>query len=96
MNGEDVILKFVPSDGPEVKIYKHLGTPECRSDPHNHSLPVLDFISCGEWTILVLPRCVHEHSPEDLLKIGRQTGLMGHKQMIQLYERGFSLYLNAP
>ncbi|KAG8956899.1 hypothetical protein FRC03_010720 [Tulasnella sp. 419] len=39
-----VMLKYVNGDSPEISIRKYLSTPELRSHPLNHSIPLLDIL----------------------------------------------------
>ncbi|KAJ7447556.1 kinase-like domain-containing protein [Mycena galericulata] len=58
-DGMKVVLKKVPTDGEELRIAAILSTPRLRSDPRNHTIPILEVITVPNesWTLLVMPYC---------------------------------------
>ncbi|KAJ7186572.1 kinase-like domain-containing protein [Mycena filopes] len=58
-DGKKVILKYVPTDGPECEIIKHLSSPVLRADPRNRTIPLLGVLPMPDspWTFLVMPYC---------------------------------------
>ncbi|KLO08628.1 hypothetical protein SCHPADRAFT_916894 [Schizopora paradoxa] len=55
-DGKAVFLKRVAKGSPEVEILQYLSDPQLRSDPRNHTVPLLDFlIGEGENNFLVMP-----------------------------------------
>jgi len=56
--GRDVVIKLVSGDTPssELRILQHLNTKETRSDPRNHSIHVLQYISFDGLVFVVMPR----------------------------------------
>ncbi|KAI0057596.1 kinase-like protein [Artomyces pyxidatus] len=56
----DVVIKVVSKGqegSGELEILKFLNTPDMRLDAANATVPVLEFISIGEWTFVVMPFC---------------------------------------
>ncbi|KAJ7128829.1 kinase-like domain-containing protein [Mycena crocata] len=61
--GEKVVLKRVLTrggkDDVELRIATRLSNPRLRSDPHNHTIPILEVIELPDerWSLLVMPYC---------------------------------------
>lgn len=58
LDERDVYFKLFPPYHPnsqELRIWQHLDSKEQRKDSRNHTLPLLNSIQAGDWTILVTP-----------------------------------------
>ncbi len=64
MDGKIVVLKRVAKGSSESDIARHLSLPERRSNPRNHAVPVLDFLTGeGQYEFLVMPLLRPFHHP---------------------------------
>ncbi|KAG8994952.1 hypothetical protein FRB93_001394 [Tulasnella sp. JGI-2019a] len=61
----EVIIKALRTESEELPILKTLSSPEVRLHPANHTIPVLDFVLVGGWTLVVMPAwgCVDQFPP---------------------------------
>ncbi|KAG8990648.1 hypothetical protein FRB94_013229 [Tulasnella sp. JGI-2019a] len=61
----EVIIKALRTESEELPILKTLSSPEVRLHPANHTIPVLDFVPVGGWTLVVMPAwgCVDQFPP---------------------------------
>lgn len=53
------IFARLVSDGspsPELEILKFLNTEGARSNPHNHTIPILEFLEYDRYTFAIMPR----------------------------------------
>ncbi|KAJ6505796.1 kinase-like domain-containing protein [Mycena vitilis] len=59
VDGVKVVLKKVSKGGVELHTTQLLSSPEARSDPRNHTIPILEIIPMPRenWTLLVMPYC---------------------------------------
>ncbi|KDR85782.1 hypothetical protein GALMADRAFT_234858 [Galerina marginata CBS 339.88] len=57
-SGQDVVIKVIADDtlSYELQIMQYLNTPEARSDPRNHTIPIIEFLEFGKFTFVVMPR----------------------------------------
>ncbi|KAJ6602638.1 hypothetical protein DFH09DRAFT_899771 [Mycena vulgaris] len=64
-DGKKVILKRVPSDGPEIAIMKYLAAPSLGSDPRNRTIPLVAIVPLPDspWSFLVMPYCREFNHP---------------------------------
>lgn len=51
----EVIFKAVRTGSTELSILEDLNSPGARADRRNPTIPVIDTIPLGEWTIVVMP-----------------------------------------
>ncbi|KAJ7074496.1 kinase-like domain-containing protein [Mycena amicta] len=58
-DGQKVVLKRLNSPSRELAIHQYLDSPPLRSDPRNHTIPVLDVLPLPDtpFSILVTPYC---------------------------------------
>ncbi|KAF8882648.1 hypothetical protein CPB85DRAFT_1339423 [Mucidula mucida] len=59
--GRELVLKLISttsSPTPELLALQRLNTPTARSDPRNHTIPVLDFVTWGGLVFAVMPRWI--------------------------------------
>ncbi|KAJ7074511.1 kinase-like domain-containing protein [Mycena amicta] len=58
-DGQKVVLKLLESTSAEIGIHQYLDSPPLRSDPRNHTIPVLDVLPLPDtpFSILVTPFC---------------------------------------
>ncbi|KJA19245.1 hypothetical protein HYPSUDRAFT_44512 [Hypholoma sublateritium FD-334 SS-4] len=56
--GREVVIKVIADDTntEEYEIFKILNTAEMRSDPRNHTIPIIEFIRVEKYTFVVMPR----------------------------------------
>ena len=79
-DGKAVFIKKIASGCPEEALARHLSSPNLRTDPRNHSVPILDLIPApnGEpMTYLVMPLLRYIDKPpfetvEEVLECGEQ------------------------
>ena len=54
----DVVIKVIAKGNEglsELEILQHLNSEPLRSDPHNSTVPVLEFLSFHDWQFAVMP-----------------------------------------
>ncbi|TDL26671.1 hypothetical protein BD410DRAFT_836519 [Rickenella mellea] len=54
--GRDIYMKALRRDSREISVLRHLLQPSLKSDPRNHTIPVLRIIDIWGWSIVVQPR----------------------------------------
>jgi hypothetical protein len=75
--GRRVMLKAVRSSSTELIIARLLSTDPLRTDPRNHTIPVLEILDAGEWAIIVTPEWGSDHweacaSVKEYIEFSRQ------------------------
>ncbi|KDR85783.1 hypothetical protein GALMADRAFT_84930 [Galerina marginata CBS 339.88] len=65
-HGHEVIIKVVADEYPssELEILQFLDTKESRSDPRNHTIPIIEFLKFEKFTFVVMPRWCHSFWPD--------------------------------
>lgn len=54
---QDVVIKMVPNEDPELDIFNHLVAEPRRSDPMNLTIPVLEILYYNaQYSFIIMPR----------------------------------------
>jgi len=75
--GQRVILKAVCSSSKQLKVIQCLSTDPLQADAQNHTIPVLEILSLGDWAVVVTAEWGFDHwspcaSVKDYLEFSQQ------------------------
>lgn len=81
-------MKLLAESSSEVEICKKLNSDLLRSNPCNHTIPILDFIPIDESVIMVMPLWLANYVPFPFVRHADRFNMAK-----QLLEVSFNLYL---